>query len=123
MGMDVYGENPRDKEKGAYFRNNVWYWHPLWDYVCKTCDDIISEEEHSSGHFNDGLLITDEQCKIIVKVLSEQLLNGETKVYETSFALANPKDYAEDEPHYPFTVENVREFRDFAKECGGFRIS
>jgi len=113
MGMDVYGENPRDKEKGAYFRNNVWYWHPLWDYVCKTCDDIISEEEHSSGHYNDGLLITDAQCRIIVKVLSEQLLNGETKVYA---------DYSS-ERDYPFTVENVREFRDFAKECGGFRIS
>ena len=31
MGMDVFGKNPTD-EKGAYFRNNVWFWHPLWDY-------------------------------------------------------------------------------------------
>tara|TARA_R110000796_G_scaffold69679_1_gene158665 strand:+ start:22 stop:387 length:366 start_codon:yes stop_codon:yes gene_type:complete len=121
MGMDVYGQNPRDEEKGAYFRNNVWYWHPLWDYVCKVCDNVITEEEHNRGHYNDGLLITEAQCKVIVKVLSEQLLNGETKVYEKSYTFGatpvlNNKDY-------PFTVENVKEFRDFAKECGGFRIS
>ena len=23
-------ENP-----GQYFRNNVWWWRPLWDYVCE----------------------------------------------------------------------------------------
>ncbi len=75
MGMDVYGENPKihtpkpqrpetedyssdemsqyfsdlrkwqDKNVGAYFRNNVWWWRPLWNYVTELCDDILTEED------------------------------------------------------------------------------
>ena len=48
MGMDVYGLNP-DK----YFRNNVWWWRPLWDYVCNTCYDILSEKDMNAGSYND----------------------------------------------------------------------
>ena len=22
---------------GAYFRNNVWWWRPLWSFVCEHC--------------------------------------------------------------------------------------
>ena len=30
---------------GDYFRNNVWYWQPLWKYICMICDDILTNEE------------------------------------------------------------------------------
>ena len=33
MGMDVYGLEPR-KEKGEYFRNNVWWWRPTLGLRC-----------------------------------------------------------------------------------------
>ena len=39
MGMDVYGENPKN-EKGEYFRNNVWWWRPLGDFVCSNYEEI-----------------------------------------------------------------------------------
>ena len=26
---------------GSYFRNNVWYWRPLWNFVCEVCDDCL----------------------------------------------------------------------------------
>ena len=42
-------ENP-----GDYFRANVWWWRPLWDYVCHVCDDILTEEDMEKGTFNDG---------------------------------------------------------------------
>ncbi len=42
-------ENP-----GDYFRANVWYWRPLWDYVCHVCDDILTEEDMEKGTYNDG---------------------------------------------------------------------
>jgi hypothetical protein len=32
MGMDVYGKAPT-VEEGKYFRNNLWWWRPLWTYV------------------------------------------------------------------------------------------
>jgi len=80
MGMDVYGENPKlisakpvqpdfgdatQEEKdqyfndleefertnvGYYFRNNVWWWRPLWMYVADVCSDVLSEEEIEAGH-------------------------------------------------------------------------
>ena len=53
MGFDLCGNSPKD-EKGEYFRNNVWWWRPLWDYVCQNCDDILSENDMFSGGYNDG---------------------------------------------------------------------
>lgn len=50
MGMDVYGIAPSN-EKGNYFRNNVWWWRPLWDY----CQDVApSYTQGINGHNNDG---------------------------------------------------------------------
>ena len=38
--MDKYhNDNP-----GVYFRNNVWWWRPLWDFVCMQCDDFMTDE-------------------------------------------------------------------------------
>ena len=86
MGMDVYGLNPTTKapprpehddfdsedwkayfdgqnEAGQYFRNNVWFWRPLWDYVSTACSDYITEEDLENGHSNSGHIIGAEQCK------------------------------------------------------------
>ena len=35
-------EQHREDNPGEYFRNNVWWWRPLWDYVYSLCDDFIS---------------------------------------------------------------------------------
>ena len=34
MGFDLYGNNKENSE-GEYFRNNVWWWRRLADYVCE----------------------------------------------------------------------------------------
>jgi hypothetical protein len=39
MGMDVYGKDAVS-EKGEYFRNNVWYWRPLWNYCIEVAPDL-----------------------------------------------------------------------------------
>lgn len=57
MGMDVYGKEPRS-ERGAYFRRNVWGWHPLWEYVETWHADIARRVEY--GHTNDGDGLDDE---------------------------------------------------------------
>jgi len=44
-------ENP-----GRYFRNNVWWWRPLWAYVCSICEDVMTEEEQLAGTDNSGRL-------------------------------------------------------------------
>ena len=61
MGFDIEGVNPRS-EAGEYFRNSIWSWHPLWDFVCEAASGIITEEERKSGHFNDGLYINKEKA-------------------------------------------------------------
>ena len=105
MGMDVYGVNPQTKTEpptepeaeygsdewsayfearrkweqenpGTYFRNNVWYWRPLWDYVNALCNDILTEDDHRSGHNNDGHLIDADKCEAIANRLALELLNG-----------------------------------------------
>lgn len=53
MGMDVYGK-AATTEEGKYFRNNCWWWRPLWDFAAEKCPDLIDEELHAACHFNDG---------------------------------------------------------------------
>ena len=39
--------NEREEENpGVYFRNNVWWWRPLWNYVCEECDYILEEDDY-----------------------------------------------------------------------------
>ena len=45
--------------KGVYFRNNCWYWRPLWDFCYNVAKNspfpsLISEELWESGHSNNG---------------------------------------------------------------------
>ena len=57
MGMDVYGTEPKN-EKGEYFRNNVWWWHPLWSYCQENYPDITASVK--KGHDNSGDGLDDE---------------------------------------------------------------
>ena len=35
---DYHRANP-----GVYFRNNVWWWRPLWEFVCMQCSDFMTD--------------------------------------------------------------------------------
>ena len=41
------------KVPGSYFRNNVWWWRPLWKFVCNTCGDILSNEDFWFNNANN----------------------------------------------------------------------
>ena len=114
MGMDVYGENPKihtpkpqrpetedydsdemsqyfsdlrewqEKNPGGYFRNNVWWWRPLWVYVAELCDDILTEDDIENGHNNSGHLIDQEKCLIIAKRLVDELQSGRVANYKAA---------------------------------------
>ena len=69
---DQYSEdNP-----GDYFRNNVWWWRPLWSFVCASCDDFLSEKDMEGGNYNDGRKISKTKAVKIGKRLSEKLADG-----------------------------------------------
>jgi len=159
MGMDVYGKNATD-ERGEYFRNNVWWWRPLWDY----CEQVYPPCREIDGHSNSGAGFDVEGAHALRDALIKEISSGRTYEYEKErqefldsipdetctlcegMGIVQVKegwfDYVEGEvtfrdpcnsckgtkvkphfqKHYPFSVENVQEFADFLKACGGFEI-
>lgn len=159
MGMDVYGKNAVS-EKGQYFRNNVWWWRPLWDY----CEQVFPKCQEVSGHYNDGDGFDNENARALGNALLGEIHSGRTaqyaKEYQEGLENLPPEtcemcsgvgicevqphwfDYVEGETtfrdpcngcggkgskpnwatHYPFSVENVKEFAEFCLDSGGFEI-
>ena len=129
------GEN-----KGIYFRNNCWWWRPLWDYCRIVAPDLIDDELYQSGHHNDGAGLDEAGAKELGQRLLKEIANGNTIKYQAEYqqrqedatSVPPSKDnfldgtdtYIEDEwvAQYPFDVDNVTEFANFCLECGGFEI-
>ena len=109
MGFDLYGLNPQsdvskpvitdwqDKEQsdayftyqentpGSYFRTNVWFWRPLWQYVTVSCDDILTEKDMENGGYNDGHRISKTKANRIASRLKKLDKDGSTMKYELSY--------------------------------------
>lgn len=84
MGFDLHGIDPVTKE-GEYFRNNCWWWRPLWQYVCANCKDILTPKQIQSGEYNDGVLIEEEQCIKIADRLDALVKKGKTEAYAKDY--------------------------------------
>ena len=105
-----------DNTEGAYFRNNVWFWRPLWGFVTGCCDDILTQTDRDEGHMNNGHRISKTKSKRIASRLRKYLKEGYVESYESWYAGDNSnKDY-------PFSIENVRNFERFCEKSGGFEI-
>jgi hypothetical protein len=78
MGMDVHGKNPTS-EVGEYFRNNVWWWHPLWIYVEELAPHLT---EGVSGHTNDGDGLAAKAAAELAGILTAEIDAGRTAEYE-----------------------------------------
>ena len=136
---------------GVYFRNNCWWWRPLWNYCYMIADDIISEELFENGHSNSGAGLNDKDARLLGNRLLQQIREGKTIEYQAEY-----QQYLDDLPddvctfcngnnrgknkmkdctrcngtgkstnfnkHYPFDVDNVKEFAEFCIESGGFEI-
>ena len=120
-----------DENPGVYFRNNVWWWRPLWDYVWKLCGDddcvetfdfaadrVITREQYEEGHHNSGAEISVHQAELIALRLEHAIKMGWTKKYRKQYET----DTKDDEYQYPFHEDNVKAFAEFCKDSGGFSI-
>ena len=137
--------------QGHYFRNNCWWWRPLWNYCYHIADDIISEKLFNSGHSNSGAGLDDKGAKLLGNRLLQQIREGKTIEYQAQY-----QQYLDDLPddnclrcnnnnhghnkkkeckncnktgkstnfnkHYPFDIDNVKEFAEFCIQSGGFEI-
>ena len=122
--MDKYhNDNP-----GVYFRNNVWWWRPLWDFVCLQCGDFMTDEQKMGGAYNNGKLIDQETAAKIGTKLEILLEDGTVDRWEELITKRNKeleKSRDEDErfmASYPFSRDNVENFAKFCLESGGFEI-
>jgi len=79
MGFDVFGKEPVN-ETGTYFRNNIWCWRPLWNYVFANLK-AISEEDYFKGSHNDGHEINKEKAQRIAASLKQKIESGELEEY------------------------------------------
>ena len=109
MGFDLYGLNPKgdipkpvitdwqdekqtkdffkyqNETPGSYFRANVWYWRPLWQYVTVACEDILTEKDMERGEYNDGHRISKTKANRIASRLKNADKNGEIMKYESEY--------------------------------------
>ena len=121
--MDEYHRaNP-----GVYFRNNVWWWRPLWNFVCLQCD-FMTDEQKEGGHYNDGKLIDQETAAKIGTKLKILLEDGTVDRWEDHIKTRNEELKQSDKEEekfassYPFNRDNVEHFADFCLQSGGFEI-
>lgn len=84
MGMDVYGKNATT-ERGKYFRNNAWWWRPLWDYCHQIASDVISEALHKSGHYNDGAGLDAADSIRLATRLDAEIAGGRTAIFSNDY--------------------------------------
>ena len=84
MGFDLTGQN---KETGeTYFRQNVWGWRPIWSFVERFCDDLLSAEQLKRGNYNDFVEIKGSESIMLATRLQALIDDGTVKdstdVYE-----------------------------------------
>ena len=75
MGYDLYAVKPKSK-KFDYFRANVWYWRPLWNYVVILSKDILTDHDIEEGNYNNDHIINNEISVIIGNRILETFSNN-----------------------------------------------
>jgi len=108
----------KDVNKGIYFRNNCWWWRPLWDFCYNVAPDLISEKLWESGHSNSGAGLNDKDAKSLGLSLFIAVKDGTAD----DFKKHHEEQEKDEEYKYPFDVENVEAFAEFCVESGGFEI-
>ena len=160
MGMDVYGLNPKLKSEkpeidwssadelareqyfealgkfesdnpGYYFRNNVWWWRPLWDYVTTVCDSVMTDYQKERGEYNEGYEYDAELTAKMVELLDADIANNGHHQYEKQHLADQAEAKKQEESgeidkawvcSYPFDPANVEEFVNFLRNSGGFTV-
>ncbi len=131
---------------GVYFRNNCWWWRPLWNYCYAVAEDIIEpnmrrreyeydendepdyeksqwvKSNFDSGHCNDGSGLDDKHAKLLGNRLMETIADGTAIKYQADYLQHMEDSDDEFAKSYPFDVDNVERFALFCIESGGFEI-
>ncbi len=80
-----------NRVKGDYFRANVWWWRPIWQFVSNYCDDILTNEDIERGGFNDGHFISKAKAKRISSRIYKLIKDGTVKEIEEDYKRVSDK--------------------------------
>ena len=84
MGFDISSTGKHKSSKGEYFRNNVWWWRPLAQYVIDHTN-CVSEEDAEKWGYNDGHEVSEEEAKAIAKQLRHLIKTGQARKHEKEY--------------------------------------
>ena len=157
-----------NQNKGVYFRNNVWWWRRLADYILDHTK-CVDEVDFDKWHENGGHKVDAETAEQIANQLEHLIATGHAEKYKQEIdaeikkaeehnnkveqmlselrlevAKVTGKDAEKIAPadypnplkekwhkiidqqdyraNYPFNIDNVKEFIEFARNSGGFKI-
>lgn len=83
MGMDVTGK-AATSEVGEYFRNNVWWWRPLADYIMNIYPSIAAG--CTEWHSNSGDGLDAAGALALADALDADLAAGVVDAYAKAYA-------------------------------------
>jgi|TARA_Y100000052_G_C2909901_1_gene61861 hypothetical protein len=75
MGFDLYSLGNHKNENGEYFRNNVWGWRRLAEFVCDKTG-VIEENDKPEWQSNGGHVVSEETAFQIAKQLKALIKDG-----------------------------------------------
>jgi hypothetical protein len=132
--MDVYGRKP-SSPAGQYFRANVWSWYPIHDLLGELCQDLLSERMLQKLSCNDGAGPRSQKtCTAIANRFDAwmehhtegHILESDLRVTKEG-RLVSERELAEHpelETVSPYQVsdERLKEWVEFLRHCGGFKV-
>jgi len=75
MGFDLYSLGNHKSSNGEYFRNNVWWWRRLADFVCEHTG-CVEEKDKAEWQMNSGHRVSGDLAKQIANQLRTLIKNG-----------------------------------------------
>jgi hypothetical protein len=75
MGFDLYSLGNHKTETGEYYRQSVWGWRRLADFVCEQTG-VIADEDKKFWQSNDGHEISEQEAKQIATQLKALIKDG-----------------------------------------------
>lgn len=137
MGYDLYAVKP-SSEKFGYFRSNIWYWRPLWNYVAILSKDILTNDDIEEGNYNNDHIINSELSVTIGNRILESFSNNVFTDFKDKFekekedldkenVCSNSNNNTSSSENfyknYILDKDLLEEFANFCINSGGFQIS
>jgi hypothetical protein len=75
-------------QNGRFFRVNVWWWRPLWQYAHYICPDVVDTARFEMGLSNDGVCFTSAEAHELGVALTKAVTDGDAAQAEHEYNAA-----------------------------------